>query len=473
MQLIDQTESHNPETEKFPWKLGLTLYSLSYLPMMLFSKAYFWDDWYVYKLKDSEYRALLREAGSSPVRAWIEIGMLDANPVLFRIVTILSYFAVGWFLFHILSNVRFIGAHYVRIVTLLFLILPINSARVSMINFAYSYSLLSFYFAWYLLVTNKSVVGRLASIPLFLISFEALSPLIFFIIPCCHLGYLMYLNPNVKKIHVALIPLALLSIAPLYYIVDRRFNPPLGGYADYYSPALVGIAFASLFLIACAIATSIHFYRHRSDLVDVMPISLLIVGVDVVAIGASPYMVGGHFQTLSEWMLDFVPGSSDWHSRHQLLLGLGFAILITGLLACTQDKFRRYLLFLVISICVLLNMNFMNSYYLDYLKQNEIIAQFRSSALLSNSKVLMIDDKADLFNARGRSYRIYEWNGMLDEAFGSSNITTAMHFSYVRRGDELVPDTLVTISSRNLRIAATLKREVGIEISVQLISPHG
>jgi len=206
MQLIDQTESHNPETEKFPWKLGLTLYSLSYLPMMLFSKAYFWDDWYVYKLKDSEYRALLREAGSSPVRAWIEIGMLDANPVLFRIVTILSYFAVGWFLFHILSNVRFIGAHYVRIVTLLFLILPINSARVSMINFAYSYSLLSFYFAWYLLVTNKSVVGRLASIPLFLISFEALSPLIFFIIPCCHLGYLMYLNPNVKKIHVALIP---------------------------------------------------------------------------------------------------------------------------------------------------------------------------------------------------------------------------------------------------------------------------
>jgi len=473
MQLTDQTASHDPKTEKFPWKLGLTLYSLSYLPMMLFSKAYFWDDWIIYKPNHDEIRALLRAGGSSPVRTWIEIGMLDVNPVLFRIVTILSYFAAGWFLFHILSNVRFIGALYVRIITLLFLILPINSARVSMINFAYSYSLLFFYFAWYLLVKNRSVVGRLASIPLFLISFGAASPIIFFIVPCCHLGYLMYLDPKVKKIYAALIPLTLLSLAPLYYIVNRRFNPALGGAATYYTPKLVGIAFAFLALITCATISSLHFYRHRTDLARVMPISLLLIGVNVVAIGAAPYLVGGHFQTISEWMLDFVPASSDWHSRHQLLLGLGFAIMIAGVLACIHEKFRQYLLFVVISVCVLLNMNFMNSYYLDYLKQNEIIAQFRSSDLLSNSKVVMINDQADLFNARGRGIKSYEWNGMLDEAFGSSNRTTAMYYSYVRCGDELIPDTLLTVTSQNLRIAATLKREVGIEILVESISPCG
>jgi len=68
-----------------------------------------------------------------------------------------------------------------------------------------------------------------------------------------------------------------------------------------------------------------------------MPITLLLIGVDVVAIGAAPYLVGGHFQTISEWIMDFTPAASDWHSRHQLLLGLGFAITITGLLACTKN----------------------------------------------------------------------------------------------------------------------------------------
>jgi len=118
-------------------------------------------------------------------------------------------------------------------------------------------------------------------------------------------------------------------------------------------------------------------------------------------------------------------------------------------------------------------MNFMNIYYLDSLKQDEIIAQFRGSDLLSNSKVVMINDQAGIFNARGRSIRSYEWNGMLDEAFGSSNKTTAIYYSYVRCGDESIPDTLLTITSRNLRIAATLKREVWIEISVESISPCG
>jgi len=191
MQLTDQTASHDPKTEKFPWKLGLILYSLSYLPMMLFSKAYFWDDWVIYKPNHDEIRALLRAAGSSPARYWIEIGMLDANPVLFRIVTILSYFAAGWFLFQILSKVMFISAPYVGVATLLFLILPINSARVSMIILGYSLSLMFFYLAWYLLVTKKSITWRPLSITIFLISFDAVALIVFLLSPvaisatCC------------------------------------------------------------------------------------------------------------------------------------------------------------------------------------------------------------------------------------------------------------------------------------------------
>ena len=471
MQLTDQTASHDPRIEKFPWKLGLILYSLSYLPMMLFSKAYFWDDWFWYKLDEVALKAGSKGHGNWPLVGFIQWDLLGIRPQLFRVLTLVSYFAAGWLLFHILRTLRFLDIKQIKTITILFLILPINSARVSMTILHYSLSLLFFYLAWYLLVAKKSLTWRLLSIPLFLVSFDTVALIVFFVVPCCHFGYLMYLDQKVKKQYAALITTTLLLLAPLYYILDGRFNPTLDENAVYYTPKMVGVAFAFLLLITCAIITSLHFYRHRIDLAGVMPISLLLIGVNVVAIGATPYLVGGHFQTISEWMLDFVPASSDWNSRHQLLLGLGFAIMITGLLACTHDKFRRYLLFIAISICVLLNMNFMNIYYLDSLKQNEIIAQLRSSDLLANSKVVMINDQAGLFNARGRSIRGWEWNGMLDEAFGSSNKTTAMYYSYVRCGDELIPDTLLTITSRNLRIAATLKREVGIEISVEPIRP--
>ena len=241
MQLTDQTASRDPRIEKFPWKLGLILYSLSYLPMILISKAYFWDDWPAYHLAETAFKAAFKFHGNWPTAAFIQWDLLGNRPELFRVVTLLSYFAGGWLLFHILRTLRFLDITQVRTITILFLIIPINSARVSMTILHYSLSLLFFYLAWYLLVTKKSITWRLLSIPLFLISFDTVALIVFFVVPCCHLGYLMYLDQKIKKVYAALVSATLLLLAPLYYIVDREINSPQGGYATMYTPQKLGI----------------------------------------------------------------------------------------------------------------------------------------------------------------------------------------------------------------------------------------
>ena len=379
MQLIDQTASLDPRTEKFPWKLGLILYSLSYLPMMLFAKAYFWDDWLVYKPSDDEIRNLLKFVGNTPVRAWIEIGVLDASPMLFRIVTILCYFAAGWFVFQILSRVTFISPSNVRIATLLFLIFPINSARVAMINFSYSVSLLVFYAGWYLLVSKNLSAWRLLSVPLFLISFEVKSPIIFFVIPCCHLGYQLYLESSVKKKYAALIPIALLSLAPLYYIIDNQINPPLGKYAAMYTPQKLGILRALVLLLICAVLGVWLLWKHRTNLGSAKRQLLIVLAIVVTSVGATPYIVGGHLVDTSAWILNFVPTASDWNSRHQLLLGLGLSLLICGVIGDLDSRFKRQSLKALFGFCVVWNLTYMQGYYLDSLKQNEVIAAIRQS----------------------------------------------------------------------------------------------
>ena len=473
MQLTDQTASHDPKTEKFPWKLGLILYSLSYLPTMLFSKAYFWDDWPAYHLAETAFKAAFKFHGNWPTAAFIQWDLLGNRPELFRVVTLLSYFAGGWLLFHILRTLRFLDITQVRTITILFLIIPINSARVSMTILHYSLSLLFFYLAWYLLVTKKSITWRLLSIPLFLISFDTVALIVFFVVPCCHLGYLMYLDQKIKKVYAALVSATLLLLAPLYYIVDREINSPQGGYATMYTPQKLGILRALLLLLICAAVGVWLLWKYRTNLGSAKRQLLIVLGITVTFVGATPYIIGGHLVDTSAWILNFVPTASDWNSRHQLLLGLGLSLLICGVIGDLDSRFKRQSLKVLFGFCVVWNLTYMQGYYLDSIKQNEIISTIRQSNDFDDSKIIMVNDLADRFNARGRGIRSYEFDGMFDFAKSASDVKTITGYSYVKCNDEFIPDTLMTITARNGRLESTITGKVGIEISVESIRPCG
>jgi len=437
--------------------------------MLLFPKAYFWDDWKVfYSLSNDGTKDHLRLGGAWPIRGFIEVDLLNKQPELFRLLTIVCFFFAGWCLFHILSTVKILSTEQVRLITILFMILPINSARVAMINFSYSYSFFFFYFAWYLLVTKHSRIVRSLSVPFFLLSFGALSPIVFFAVPSAHLLYMKLSVPGSNRRNAYFCSALFAALAPLYWVVDRQYNPPQGVYLAFYTPLKSGVLRASLPLLGCAVLIFWFLKSRKKDTPENNRYLIIVAGITITAIGAAPYIVGGYLFDSSEWLINFVPRLSVWGSRTQLLLGLGLAVVIVGVIGSIDSTFKRHCVVVLLGLCVLWNVTYMQSYYLDSLKQDQLVAAFQRSSELKNSQVIMINDLTDRFNARGRKFT-YEFDGILTKAFGDSSRSTISAISFFQCNDPLIPDTLLTITARNGRLESTLSRDLGIELSLESI----
>ena len=475
VQVMSRNTEANPEiaVNRFPWMWALSVYSLSFGLMLTFLNSYFWDDWAAYYRKtDSALEQSMRIRGDWPTRAFLELTILGARPALFKLLTLVAYFASGWFLFQILNTLVFLKNNQVRLITILFLILPINSARVAMVDFAYACSLFLFFWAWFLLVRKSGWIKDLLAVLLFLLSFGATaSLLVFLLVPCAHILYLRLSDSSSVKNRAWLSSLTIFLMSPAFWFLDRRFNSPQGPYLAMYSLQKSGVVRALILLIiACSVLLwLIKVGRH--DLTEKHRNLLISLGIILVIIGAAPYIVAGHLVDVSEWMFNFVPRASDWSSRHQLLLGLGLAVIIVGILGELETKFKRHLVFAIVGICVLLNMTFMHAYFLDSLKQDEFIDAIKQNSELSASKVIMIDDQAERFDARGRLVRAYEWDEMFVSAYGNDLKHAISGLSYVDCASELIPDTLLTITATNGRFKATLLRDLGINVAVTKIDP--
>ena len=470
---IDTEADPKIAVNRFPWMWALSVYAISYGLILTFLSSYFWDDWLVYKHKTGGFiEQSLRTRGDWPTRAFLELTILGARPELFKILTLIAYFAAGWLLFHILSTLNFLKNNQVRLITILFLILPINSARVAMVDFAYACSLLLFFWAWFLLVKKSSWYKYFSAVVLFILSFGATaSLLVFLMVPCIHRLFLRLSDSSSGRSRTWLSTLAIFLVSPVFWFLDRRFNSPQGPYLAMYSLQKSGV-FRALILLLIACIVLLWFIKvGRHDLTEKSRNLLISLGIVLVIIGAAPYIVAGHLVDVSEWMFNFVPRASDWSSRHQLLLGLGLAVVIVGILGELESRFKRNLATSIIGICVLLNATFMHAYFLDSLKQDQIIDAIKQNTDLSVSKVIMIDDQAERFNARGRFVRYYEWDSMFASAYGNESKHTISGLSYVDCTSDLIPDTLLTITATNGRLKATLLRNIGINIVVTPISP--
>ena len=454
---------------RFPWKHAIILYTLSYGIVLLFLRAYFWDDWYIFaSTSRSDVASLFNSRGDWPIRVLIEWDVLRGRPEVFRVLMLVTYFVSGWCLFHILKTLHFLRDDQIRFITLLFLVLPINSARVAMVNFDYAYSLMLFYMAWLIYVTRKSLIFQLFALALVVLSFSATASLmVFLVLPIAHNLYIKWLDPNQSRIRALLPTVAALLVSPVYWFADRRFNPPKEVWLQQYSLQFSGVLRAMLLVAICIMLILWYLKVWSLDLNEGNRYLLIMLGLVALVVGAIPYVVAGHLVDASEWILNFVPRASEWSSRHQLLLGLGFAVLIAGFLGELDTLFKKRIKKALVLSCVVLNFTFMHAYYLDSLKQSEFISAIADNSELLGSNVVMIDDTVIRFNARGRSIRTYEWDAMLKKAFPQHEIVS-VGYGYVDCSSQLVPDAVVTITASNGRFKATLLRDIGINIVVNL-----
>ena len=453
---------------KFPLRLAAVTYFFSYGLNLVLGSTYFWDDWQN-RITKAEFAAKARLSGFPPTRDILEYDILGNSGVMFRIITFVSYFVAAACLHRVLRRGLSLSVSQINVISLIFLLAPVNSTRAAMIIMHYSLSFALFFCAWALLVAKREVYS-LTSIPLFWISFGTPSLLPFFLLPIIHW---LLLNRGwtreVRKIVVFII----LALTPMSYWVVRALTFG-SGVREYYVPRPLGVIRGGLFVLVAAALVILGVIRWKWSLKSQSRPMLASLGLFATALGASTYMAGGHLVDLSDWMISFVPNFSDWNSRHQLLLGLGIATMLCAAIIDPKESIidpnRLRALLSVLGIFCILNFTFSQEYYLDSLKQKEVISALKELPDLRTVDAIMIDDQALRFNARGRLYRSYEWQDMINISLDRSQPIVVEPLSYVDC-KRFVPTEIIQITAQNGRLESLLTRHLGIQLRSFPIKP--
>ena len=459
------------ESNRFPWKIAVLLYTVSYGFMFGFLDAYFWDDWYVNVelTKGEAHQYWKDQLGFFPTNRFIEISLLDRNPVLFHLLTFVIFFLIPVVVFAIAKCLKLISQEQRFYLTVILLVLPINSARVSMAVFRLSYSLLIFLVAWLILVHPRTAKIKYLSTPLFVLSFLSQSLIPFFVLPCLHNWYLGFDMKNQRWRNKTLFHASYLLLAPLYLLTAWIFSPPLEARRDYYTPGLYGITRSILLLVGVCLVFVWSTVRAHADQEQRKTKILFSLSFLVTAFGAAAYVASGRLVDISEWMLNFVPRASDWDSRHQLLLGVGIALFISTLLVNIDRSVRTKVFVGFVAVCVALNFSMMQGYYLDALKQKEVVAILSKLDEIPEWKSIVIADEADFYNARNRTVRSYEWKQMIVKAGGNENVAVSTSIEPCIAEQKPESAVFLLLESSQGRFASMLKGGVGLTIRATLV----
>ena len=455
---------------QYPWRLAGFLYLLTWGPIVLFLRTRFWDDWYVFYTKNSvDAKKWWDGEGFPPYVYEVQRIVLRSNPIAYHLVSFIIYFILGWLTFRILSKYQYFATEINQRIAIISSILPINSARISMIILPYTISLFVFMIAWNMWLSKRKLVIA-ASLLVFLFSFYTWSLIPFLILPAAG-SLAMYLREAPRKRFRNMPRLLLILLAPAYYFFSNRVWPPAPERSDYFTPQINGLIRAALFIVFCLVFSLFLYYQQRMGRVAPNRVVLLSTGLFAVAFGSVAYFASGRLVDLSEWISFLVPNESDWSSRSQLLHGFGWSLFIVGVIGEIDSVLKRIAYQSVIGLCLLLNFSFLSGYVLDSLKQESVIKAFSESELVHESKVIMIDDSLALpFNARGRGVRSYEWVGMLLMATG--DVKTVVYKGYIDcSSEENVPDLLVTIYPQNGRLVAQMTMNAKMVLQTRVIAP--
>lgn len=453
---------------RFPVGVAVFVYIVSYGQNLLLGNSYFWDDWQN-RITKAEFARKARLSGFPPTREILEYDLLGNSGIFFRILTFVCYFVAAVCLHRVLHRGLSLSNIQVNVFALLFLVAPVNSARAAMIIMHYSFSLALFYCAWALLVSSRKM-AQVVAIPLFWISFGTPSLLPFFLLPLAH--WTKINCRELSRLKVRFLGLMFIATPVSYWMIRTlTFGSSV---REYYVPRPLGVARGGLFVSLSIAVLAYGTLRRKWKLGNQDRPMLASLSFLAISLGASTYMAGGHLVDISDWLISFVPNYSDWDSRHQLLLGLGIAGLFTAAIAnpteveISPHRLRSFLV--VLGVFCILNFTFAQEYYLDSLKQDQVIESFKQIPELQTVQAIMIDDQAFRFNARGRGVRSFEWQEMIRVSLGRSEPIVAEPLTYVNCS-EFTPTHIIQITATNGRLEALLTRNVGIQTSVIPIDP--
>lgn len=430
--------------------------------------ALFWDDWMVYAMGSEGVESYFAECTrcTVPGRATIEAALIAAGPWLMRVLTFLYFPLIALLLAGFLRRTRWLRVRETSYITLVVLFMPAYGARISHIDYFYSFSLLLFVLGAWMTLSPRVLTRVFALIPIFWSMFTP-SLQVFVAVIIVVLGVKLVRREQ-RKSADRLVILGTLCVFPILhrYLFPELFPSYAGtdGYNTIQVAFLVrAVVFTSLLLIPL-ISLGVKLKREKAVSREFV---LLSIGFAVLGAGTFPYLAVGHFANLSDWVLPFLPDESDWNSRHQLLQPFGIALIVLGAAKLLRKRQRAFL-FAIFSISVALNIATYSGYYLDWMKQREFIAQMSESReLVIDAKSIVLVDEALRFNARGRGVRPYEWTAMIERA---TDLNILVDGDSIQFCEEKAPSHLVTVSASRGRLRSLIGGRIGISVNLQQIN---
>ncbi len=408
----------------FPWKTATILYTISWGWLFIVHDSYWSDDWEIF----TEYGSF--DFGRQGFAPWMQfevhfvqfVGIEMTRTIIFAIFFLSAFFLQG-----VLNRFELLSPKQSRLVILIFLLLPFNSARVSLMVLLYSIPYLVFFLAWYLCIQFTSRKLFLISMVLFFLSFGMHSLLLFYFVPVSHKVLVSKVDSVELLLKFVKTNFVMFVLPVVYWVMRSIFWPEEVAYHDV---SLSNLLETTNFVLILGVFLSTIFVVQLNSNEIKQSLRVIFSGVVCIFFGIYAYVVYGFFSPswsfFSEYIETFL-GRSDWYSRHQTLQPLGVALLIVGaigLLPKFLDKFSKKIQAFILSVCVVFNVGFGFEYVVDHAKQNKIVGVLKKVESEPDSNYQFVDQTV-LLNARGRTYRERDWDGLIWLAYGVESMQSS------------------------------------------------
>ena len=441
----------------FPWVSAIVLYTLSWGWSLLRPNTLYWDDWSDVFQRDTFYlRQVFVDSGRPPWEGVVEGLLLQMGPWSVRITTFLMFFVVSLLLFEISRATCVLTVNRLKLLIFLFLVIPVNHARVSLVVFQYSSSYFLFYLGWFVLVRYKSTKSFVLACTILFLSFKTHSFLFFVLLPFLHFAWLNKIELlDFKKLNRRHLHIVLIAMMPLAYIIARSlFWPPNDFWSNYHKVYIYGnriVRIVALF-IPFLLCSAWYVLRVRLKKFPNRSLLVLACGFGCVALALFPYYLSGHF---AEFRSPF-EFRADWRSRHQLLMPLGVALSVVGLNELLKWKGKNIVVSTVLVISVALNTFWGSQYFLMSHKQEQLVELFKTTK--GKVEIASVEDQTLRFNGRESIFRGYELDGFM----------TLAGISTDRPGCEALPSgSALTLKSDTPYLKALATRDLGLYFEVK------
>ena len=443
----------------FPWLTALITYTISWGWSLIRPKTLYWDDWaFIFNQPKSFLSESFSKAGLPPWRALIDQELLGVGYWTIRWLTFIMFFAAGLFLFEILKKIPFVSLAQSRSIVLLFLIFPLNHARVPLVMFGYTTSYFLFFLAWMILVKRSSWISFLSAYVCFIWSFMTHSFLIFMLLPILHFAYLhreqfICKKPSSKTLTQFIL---LIGSPVLYYVLRSLYWQPAPEYLWYHTVYLRAVLVALVFFLPFIVSSIGIVWWVRSGKRVSSKVLMITAGFLAFAVAVFPYLSSGNLDS----RMTFFFWELDWSSRHQLLMPLGASAITVAIVYFISENKSKPILALITAVMISLNVFWGIGTHVDSLKKDQLENLLSVEIAIDDSSRFVFVDETRRFNFRESAYRFYEFAGHLSNA-GKDPVPEVKY-----ECEEGLNQTQVVISSEKGLFEAFFSRDLGLRLEI-------